>query len=123
MASRVAASCAASGMASRSSAGADADLAASPPTHAAAPIRLPNARHDSILFVLLHDKNQHRQDCQINAKGRLLTVPLRRLPHLEPLAADYHEAKEPDEKAETGCYDRQSLGAVETQVAQQQNRC
>jgi hypothetical protein len=74
-------------------------------------------------FVLLHDKDQHGQDCQIKAEGRLLTVPLRRLPHLEPLAADHHEAKEPDEKAETGGHDRQSFGTVETcglrtQVAQ-----
>src|SRR5215468_10779460 len=115
-------------MALRSSAAADAELVAAPPTHAAVPIRLTNVRRDGILFVLLRDKDQYRQDCQIKAKGRLLTVPLRRLPHLEPLAADHHEAKEPDEKAETGGHDRQSLGAVEaccrrTQVAQQQNRC
>src|SRR5215471_20868640 len=110
-------------MASRSSVVADAELAAAPPMHAAAPIRLPNVRRDSVLFVLLHDKDQYGQDCQIKAKGRLLTVPLRRLPHLEPLAADHHEAKEPDEKTETGGNDRQSLGAVEacglrTQAAQ-----
>jgi hypothetical protein len=41
----------------------------------------------------LHDKDQHGQDCQIKAKGRLLAVPLRRLPHLKPLAADHHEPK------------------------------
>src|SRR5689334_17288137 len=114
-------------MASRSSVWADAELAAAPPTHAAAPIRLPNVRRDSMLFVLLHDKDQHRQDCQIEAEGRFLTVPLRRLPHLEPLAADHHEAKEPDDKAQTGGHGRQSFGSVEvcglrTLVAKQQSR-
>src|SRR5215472_18206023 len=100
-------------MASRSSVGADAGLAAVAPALTVVPIRLANVRRDSILFVLLHDKDQHGQNRQIKAKGRLLAVPLRGLPHLAPLAADHHEAKEPDEKAETGGHDRQSFGAVE----------
>ena len=77
IASRIAASCAVSGRASRSTVGAGAEVAASPPTHAAAPVGLANARRNSILFVLLHDKDQHGQDRQIKAKGGLLAVPLR----------------------------------------------
>ena len=50
IASRIAASCVASGMASRSSAGADAELAGAPPTLTAAPIRLANVRRDSAHF-------------------------------------------------------------------------
>src|SRR5215467_5732542 len=56
-------------MASRSSVAADVELASAAPTHAAAPIRLPNVPRDSILFVPLHDKDQHRQDRQIKRKA------------------------------------------------------
>jgi hypothetical protein len=69
------------------------ELAAALSTHAAAPVRLPNVGRDSILFVLLHDKDQHCQDRQIKAKGRLLTIRLRRLPHLESLAANRHKSQ------------------------------
>ena len=88
--------------------------------HAVAPI---SRRPHRLVGV----NRQHGDDRQIKAEGCLLAVPLRRLPHLEPLAADRHEAKEPDKKAETSGHGRQSFGTVEacgrrTQVAQQQSR-
>src|SRR5271169_751775 len=65
-----------------------------------------------IIVVLVHE-NQDSENCQIEAKRTLLTVPRVRLPHLKPLAADHHEAEEPDEKSDGGPNKHQPLAAIE----------
>src|SRR5215471_10525139 len=63
--------------------------------------------------VRLAYKNQDSEDRQIKAKGRPLSIPRGRLPHLKPLAADHHETEEPDEKSERGADEHKALAAVE----------
>src|SRR6516162_361280 len=47
------------------------------------------------------------------SEGPFLAVALLRLPHLKPLAADHHEAEEPDEKPEGGADQHKALGTIE----------
>jgi hypothetical protein len=65
-----------------------------------------------ISVALIH-KDQDGENCQMKAKGRLLTIQGLRLPHLKPFAADHHETKEPDEKPQAGADENEPLRTVE----------
>src|SRR5215472_1996354 len=52
------------------------------------------------LLLRLEDEDHHEDDAHDEAEGGFLAVPMRRLPHGEPLAGDDEKAHEPDEKSE-----------------------
>jgi hypothetical protein len=61
--------------------------------------------------MIKEDKN--REDCNINAEGGLLCIPVLRLPHSKPLSGDHREDKEPQEEGYERTADGVGLGAVE----------
>ena len=59
-----------------------------------------SARHSSVSIVrfALRNEDENRQHDHDEAESRLLTVPNRGLPHLEPLASNHKKTHEPNKK-------------------------
>src|SRR5262249_18922634 len=56
-------------------------------------------RRSAKIVILQRNEDEHQTDAADEAERRLLAVPGLRLPHLEPLAADRHQAEEPEGEA------------------------
>ena len=69
------------------------------------------------LVVTHRDENQHAQDHDREAEGARHAVPVFRLPHAEPFAADRHEADLPQQEAEREPEDGEGLGAMKRSSA------
>src|SRR4051812_18773580 len=102
IASRIAFSCCAAAIAgSRARAGAV-------PTETRAPIDASNVRFEIMagspsspeLFVRQHQENRDAQQRDVEAEGGWHAVPVLRLPHAEPFAADHRKACEPQQEAQ-----------------------
>ncbi len=57
-------------------------------------------------------KNKDQSNAANEAKGRLLHVPLARLPHLEPFPADDEEAEKVERKADGQAGDGRPFGGI-----------
>jgi hypothetical protein len=65
------------------------------PTATSAMLRSEEVWRSGKLVVPLRKEDENKSDAADEAECCVLTVPGLRLPHLEPLAADDHEAEEP----------------------------
>src|SRR5688572_9575049 len=63
--------------------------------------------------TLVQQYEERNSDRAVEHEGRLAAAPLFRLPAREPLAADHHEAAEPEREAQAQPGEGHALGGVE----------